>query len=229
MRQRGEPFFFWFSAALIVIVVAGFSTAALGRPGGVLATPIHLHVHGAIVLSWYLLLACQSRLIAAAAIEQHKRLGYLSVFLAAAIIIIGYLVVRSVLVRPDGVIAGRPAVYGAMFPVTDIVNFSIAYSLGLLSRARPRAHKRLMLIAAILMIDAAMARLVFGVGLPAPFILLAELALFAALLGYNLVTLRRPHWATLLGIVLYASAMVAKVNVESLHWWPGLLQTVFML
>ena len=47
-----------------------------------------------------------------------------------------------------------------MFPFTDIVNFVIAYGLAFANRRKPVAHKRLMLLSGMLMIDPAAARLV---------------------------------------------------------------------
>jgi len=229
MQSRSEAFFFWYTLLLMLIVISGFTTSAVGRPGGVLATPLHLHVHGAIFLAWYLLLAVQTRLIARGRRALHRRLGYASLLLALTIVIVGYLVTRSVLLRPDGVIAGRPALPGAVFPATDVVNFTIACCLGYLNRRRPAAHKRFMVLAGLLMIDPAMARLVLGLGLPGPLIFPAELALFAILIAYDVATRQRPHWATIAGLLLYLAALVVKLNVDSLAGWPQIFRAVFLL
>ncbi|MEM6913659.1 MAG: hypothetical protein AAF511_06750, partial [Pseudomonadota bacterium] len=157
----------------------------------------------------------------------HRQLGFLSLGLALAIIVIGYLVVRMTVLKPDGIIAGRPALIGAIFPTLDIINFAIAYSLGVLNRGNANAHKRLMLIAAIMMIDAAMARLIFGLGLPGTLIIRAEFSLLLAILVYDLVKLRRPHWATLIGMLLYIAAMRFKLSIDGVSWWPAFSQAFF--
>jgi hypothetical protein len=229
MQKRGEPFFFWFALLLIAIVISGFSIAAAQKPGGFLGIPLHLHVHGAIFLGWFVLLAVQARLIAAGNVVLHRRLGVLSVLFALAIVIVGYLVTRGALMRPDGMIAGRPAITGAVFPVFDLISFTLAYILGVLNRTRADTHKRFMLLAAILMIDPAMARLVIGLGLPLPVILVAELGLLLSLIAYDVITRKRPHWASVFGIVLYALPMAVKLNVEKLDAWPGIVRTLFVL
>lgn len=229
MTKRGEPFFFWMTLVLIAIVVSGFSLLASTRPGGPLATPLYLHFHGAVFLGWYALLALQARLIGGGQVALHKRLGQASVALAVAIVVIGYLVVRDAVHKPDMIIAGQPAIWGSVFPVLDIVTFSVAYTLGIANRANAPAHKRFMLLAAMMMIDAAMARLVLTVGLPEPLILVAELALFLALIGYDLISRRRPHWASLIGLALFGGAMAVKLNVNSLAWWPGFAKALFGL
>ena len=227
MVKRGEPFFFWMALVLIAIVVSGFSLLAFSRPGGPLATPLFLHFHGAVFLGWFVLLAVQARLAGLGNTALHKRLGLASVALALGIVVLGYLVVRFALQKPDMTIAGRPAIIGSVFPVWDIINFAIAYTLGFANRSNAASHKRFMLCAAILMIDPAMARLVLTPGLPGALILLFELALFAALIGYDVIRLKRPHGASLIGLGLFAGAMAFKLNIENFAWWPDFVRALF--
>ncbi|MEL6485696.1 MAG: hypothetical protein AAFQ13_00940 [Pseudomonadota bacterium] len=229
MTKRGEPFFFWMALVLIAIVVSGFSILAFSRPGGPLETPLFLHFHGAVFLGWFVVLALQARLIGAGHAGLHRRLGQASLALAVAIVIVGYLVVRFAVHKPDMTIAGRPAIIGAVFPIWDIINFTIAYTLGFINRSNANAHKRLMLCAAILMIDPAMARLNLGLDLPGILILVCEVALFVALISYDLIKLRRPHWASLVGLGLYASAMAFKLNIDTFDWWPRFVKALFGL
>ena len=112
-------------------------------------------------------------------------------------------------------------------PKPKLVNFVVAYGLGLLRRGDGDAHKRLMLCAAILMIDPAMARLVLGLGGPGVLIMVFEVALFGVLIAYDVTRFKRPHWASLLGLGLYAGAMTFKMNVESMAWWPGFMRALF--
>ena len=227
MREGREPFFFWMAVLLIAIVVSGFSIVGISRPGGPMATPLFLHFHGAVFLGWFVLLAAQARLMGAGAGELHKKLGLASISLALAIVVIGYFVVEGALAKPGFTIAGRPAVYGSVFPITDIVNFSIAYTLGVLNRGNSAAHKRFMLIAAMLMIDPAMARLVMSLGLPGMLILALEVSLFLALIAYDLIKLRRPHWASLIGLALYVVMFSFKLNIQNVSWWPQFIDVLF--
>ena len=227
MAKKSEPFFLVMAIVLIVIVVSGFSVLALSRPGGVMATPLFLHMHGAVFLAWFVLLAVQASLIGRGSVALHKRLGQISIALSIAIVVIGYFVVSQAIAQPDKTIAGRPAVIGSIFPVFDIINFTAAYSLGIANRASGNAHKRFMLASAILMIDPAMARLVFGFGGPGVLIMVLEVALFAAMLCYDFFKLRRPHWATLVALGLYIIAFTVKLNIDSITWWPGFVKAVF--
>ncbi|NRA29303.1 MAG: hypothetical protein HRU11_03495 [Parvularculaceae bacterium] len=212
---------------LITIVISGFSVAAFQRPGGPLAVPLFLHLHGALFLSWFILLAVQAGLISVGAHAWHKRLGMMSLGVAIAIVIVGYLVVANAVATPGAIIAGRPAPLGAIFPVLDILGFALFFSLGFLNRGNAAAHKRLMLIATLMMIDAAMARLDFSLGLPGMLILAREVALYLALIVYDLISLRRPHWASVLGLAAYLGAFAIKVNVAALPWWPQFVEIIF--
>lgn len=212
---------------LLGTVVAGFVPPSLSRPGGIASVPALLHVHGAVYVSWFLLFILQARLIGAGNVRLHMRLGQLSVMLFAAMLVLGYLVIRGALVNPEFSIAGLSPAASVMFPFTDLVNLSIAYTLALANRKTPDAHKRLMLLAGILILDPAVARLVMTLGAPPPVILLIELGFFAALFGYDIRTRRRPHWASLLGLGLYVLAMLSKLLVAKQPWWADFVYRVF--
>ena len=227
MSKSGEPFFFVMALLLIAIVIAGFGGLALQRPDGPFAMPLLLHLHGTVFLSWYILLATQAGLIGAGRADLHKRLGKASLVLAIAMIVLGYLATRHAYARPDWSIAGLSREGSAIFPATDIVLFVIAYLFGLANRRVAAAHKRLMLVAWMIIIDAAMARLMFVIGAPFPVIIAAELALVLALVAYDFVRLKRPHWASLFGVALMAASIAAKGVAPTLPWWPSVADTLF--
>ena len=225
--SRGERFYTIMAASLLAVVVAGFFPGAFLRDGGVLALPALLHVHGAVFVGWFLLLVAQASLVRSGNIAMHRRLGASSVMLALAIVVLGYFVIRGAYLRPDWSIAGLDRSTSVVFPFTDIVNFVIAYSLALWHRRNAQAHKRLMLLSALLMIDPAVARLVGWLGLPVPAILAIELAFFAAIIVYDVRTRRRPHWATMLGLGLYVAALVAKFTIAHSSGWANLVDRLF--
>ncbi len=222
--RRGEPFFLIMGLVLAVVVVAGFGSSILMRPGGIATVAPLLHVHGAVFFGWFVVFCLQARLIAAGNVRLHMTLGKASVVLAAAIVVLGYVVMRGAYARPDFSIAGLPPAPSMMFPFTDVVNFVIAYGLALANRRTPAAHKRLMLLAGILIIDPAAARLVFALGGPPPMIIALELALLGALIVYDLITRRRPHWASLLGLGLYIAALVAKFAMAGHPGWAEFVE-----
>jgi hypothetical protein len=219
--KSGERFFLIMGLILIAIVFGGFALPVLVRSGDVSAMPILLHLHGAVFFAWFLLFWVQAKLIGTGDVRLHMSLGKASVLVSTAMIVLGYLVLRGALAKPGFSIAGMPAAPSAMFPFTDMLNFIIVYGLALANRRVPAAHKRLMLLAGILIIDPAAARLVMSIGGLPPVILLLELALFAALITYDVMTRRRPHWASMLGLGLFVLALVAKLTVAQTPVWAS--------
>ncbi len=224
--QRGEPFFFAMGLILVAIVIGGFVPLALSRPGGFTAIPFLLHVHGAVFLSWFLLFCYQARLVGAGNVRLHMKLGKASIGLAVAMAVLGYAVMHGAYARPDFSIAGMSPAASMMFPFTDIVNFVIAYSLAFLHRRNAPVHKRLMLIACILIIDPAAARLVGNIGGPWPAILGLEMGLFLAVGIYDVRTRRRPSWPLMLGVTLFVAAMVAKLTVAQTPGWAAFVERI---
>jgi hypothetical protein len=229
MRQsrHGEIFFLVMGIVLLAVVLAGFLPPALSRPGGMASIPLMLHVHGSILLAWFVLFCTQAHFAGTGKLRLHMKLGTASVSLAVAIVVLGYFVIRAAYARPDWNIAGWSPAASVMIPFSDIVNFVIAYSLALVNRRTPAAHKRLMLLAGLLIIDPAIARLVGTLGLAVPFILILELFLFGALIVYDFVTRGRPHWSSLLGLGLYIGALLCKLFVAQQAWWASFVNIVF--
>lgn len=226
-NRRGEVFFPTMGFVLLALVIAGFVPPALSRAGGVIAMPWLLHVHGALFAGWFVLFIAQGLLIGADSTQLHRRIGWASLFLALAIVVLGFFVIGGAYARPGWSIAGLPPAASVMFPFTDIVNFTAAFALAFVNRYNPAAHKRFMLLAGILIMDPAVARLVFTAGLPAPTILAIELALLAALILYDMHSRRRPHWASLAGVALFAMAMSAKLVFARSAGWATFVEGLF--
>ena len=189
--------------------------------------PPLLHVHGGVFLSWFVLFTVQARLIGAGNVRLHMRLGQLSVSLAATMFVLAYFVMRHAYGNPDFSIAGWSAAASMMFPFTDMVNFAIAYGLALANRRVAEVHKRWMLLSGILMIDPAVARFAETTGGPPPMMLAIALAMFVALIVYDVRTRRRPSWATMCGFGLYIAALASKFTVAHTPAWANFVDAIF--
>ena len=225
--KGGEPFYQRMAIILTVIVIAGFGSAQVtGTAFGSVANPL-IMAHGAVFLGWYVLLIVQPRLIASDNWALHKRLGMISLALAALIVALGYWITREAYARPGFSIAGMDAAGSAIFPVTDIINFVIIYTLAFWHRKNAQAHKRLMLLAGLVMLDPAAARLVLSFGGPPPAIMAVHLALYAAFFVHDWKMRKRPHWATVTAFSLFVLAMIAKFTIAGGPWWAGVTARMF--
>lgn len=206
------------AAVLLAIVVAGFSRTFFGRAFfDVPPIPWYLIAHGFVLVSWFVLVVVQTSLVAAHRTDLHRRLGIVGGFVAAAVVVASLV---AIVYYPASVNAR-----GSMFDGTTLdpllvrtiawtdlaalATFVIYVGAALYWRRRSDVHKRLMLLASIGIVGPAVGRI-------APVLALAgapqwtqsgaSLLLFVgpalSLVVYDVVTRRRPHWATVVGIAV---------------------------
>jgi hypothetical protein len=120
--------------------------------------------HGVVYFAWLLLFLIQSRLIATRHVAWHRRLGLSSVVILALMIPLAYtttiaMVSRGYDLSGDLRIDSDP-LYGAVFPLCNLLIFSALTIAALAYRRRPEIHKRLMLFANIELMPAPLAHLI---------------------------------------------------------------------
>lgn len=157
--RRFDDFFSGMAVLILASVFVGF--APTYYLAGVFRAPLAnrlLHIHGAVFTCWIILLIVQTSLIAAGRADVHRRLGLFGFGLACLMVILGLLVATDSLARH-----GAPGAAGAegrafyAIPVTGILTFATLVYFALRNRFNPAAHKRLILIATIAILDAAFA------------------------------------------------------------------------
>lgn len=228
MRRRGEQFFCFMAILMIVLVVGGFGTTLLTRTSAVLSLPMVVHLHGAVFLSWFLCFFLQARFVQAGDMATHRRIGQFSLGLGLLMILSGYLVTRGAYAKPDFSIAGLSPSGSAIYPCSDILAFASAYFLGIATRRNSAAHKRFMLLAGLLILDPAVSRIVLvGLHWPGSIIVPIEGALIGILLVYDVSRLRQLHWASLIGMGLFAGMIVLKMTQGEQAWWHSTAKVLF--
>lgn len=210
---------------LVLAAVAGFaprSTAILA--GAMENPPIVVHMHAAVMVSWIALLAVQATLPVAGRLELHRKLGLAAVALAPAVLVMLTLV--TVARQTDA--AGTPAaqtVNNILFlQIRSILLFPTFVIWGMATRrSDPQTHKRMMLLATLMLLDAAIARmgwLPFN-EFPASYLAvhLYLLLLIAPALIYDAVRLGRVHRAWVIGLALLLPWVVGAELVWDSPWW----------
>ena len=150
-----------FTAFVWVAVLSGFGTDTfnhLSKYG--LDYPLIVHFHAVAFVGYLALFTVQVALIRMARADIHRRLGLAGAALAAIMVVLGP---ATALVVDAGRFSatGRTPEFLAV-QLTDILAFTGFTAAGLLLRARPAAHKRLMLLGLIYISDAGFARLLNG-------------------------------------------------------------------
>ena len=145
-----------------------------------------------------LLFIVQTALVAQHKVAVHRRLGIAGGVPAALMVVVGTVTALKLTAR-GGAPAGVVPLSFLMIPLSDMLFFGGFVAAALRLRANKEAHKRLMLLAYVSIIVAAVARLpgVLPFG-PLAFFGLAFLFIFAGII-YDVTTRRRVHSAYLWG------------------------------
>jgi hypothetical protein len=217
--------YFYFNMALACMAVAflGFAPTywlPLAR-GSFSGAPV-VHFHGLLFFAWTVYFAFQTWLAASGQTARHRSLGIIGVSLATAMSIFGFLVAVEAMKRSAAIGQTNEGIAFAIVPLSGIAFFAVVVALGIAANRRPETHKRLMLLASISLLDAAVARwfLTFlappgplgpppvPVTIPPAFV--AYLLLVAAIV-FDWRTRGRPH-------PVYIYGGLALVAVKLLNW-----------
>lgn len=222
-NPRADRWFFTGMAILFLLVTfAGFARtyylrAAFGSPP---LTPL-LHVHGLVFSCWLVMLVLQTGLVAANKRHLHRRIGMAGLGLAIAMVILGTVtaIARAHVAEPPP--GPLPRLAFLVIPLGDMLVFGVLCGAAFRLRRQLAAHKRLMLLATIAILPAAVARLPFdfiqAVG-PLAFFGIPDLLVVACAV-FDLTQLRRIHPATLWGgLFLVLSHPIRMVIAPTSAW-----------
>jgi hypothetical protein len=240
VSRNRSTFYFGMAIAMSVTVFIGFGPSfylnayfaeAVGRPP-LQALPAIVIVHGIVLTMWMIVLMIQTGLVVGGQVRWHRRLGIAGAVLAAAVVVVGIEAhiasVRRDLGAFDSVPFLRFVAFGGFL---SMIAFAGLASAAIGWRRRPEIHKRLILIATIVLLGAATARVssIVQLALPAlgplPFfdIVLNDLFL-VALLVHDWRTDKRLHGATLFGCLVVLG--MQALNNSPLPHHPAVLQIV---
>ncbi|HTZ84999.1 MAG TPA: hypothetical protein VMB66_17485 [Candidatus Acidoferrales bacterium] len=197
--RRFDHYFFSGTAWLMLaIVLLGFGPTYYWA--GVINAPLPnriIHVHAALFSCWMVLLVAQNSLALAGRVGIHRKLGLLGFGLACLMVVAGWIAATDRLVRGTAP-AGVDTYFFYIVPMTDIVIFATLIFFAFRARRDPPTHKRLIYIATVGILIAAIARFRFSWLFHKPehdaTVLYAFLLLLA---GYDLWSTRKVHRATL--------------------------------
>lgn len=234
--RNGRWFFVGMAVAAAVTVFLGFArTYYLKSLFPMPAFPWLFHIHGALFTAWMLLLILQVSLAASRRIALHRRVGLIGGLLVAPMLVSGSMAAIAA-ARGQGPISaavargqltrvgpGLPPLEGMVVPLTTMLLFGVFAGAGLSYRRRPDVHKRLMLLATIAMLPAAigraMARL-FGIANPALFFGATGLFVLAIVI-YDRRRLGRVHPVTLWGGLALMLSFPARLALGKTDLWLG--------
>ena len=223
VRKGGERRLYTWAAIIAVLVVfAGFARSYYMK--GMFGTPdlsALKHVHGLVMTAWFTLFLVQARLVATGRTRLHRKLGIAGGVLAGLVVIVG--TATALVGARNGATPGPPPLVFLAIPLGDMAVFLGLVCAALLYRKRSDYHKRLMLLASLSILTAAIARipaqLLQAGGLPAFFG--ATDVLILACVAYDTVKNRRLHPAMLAGALAVFASQVARFLIAGTPQWTS--------
>lgn len=209
-RLSERAFYGSMTAGIALVTFAGFArTFYLSSYFGTASalTPL-LIIHGSVMTAWTVLLVAQSALIATRRADLHRIAGLFGVALAA---LMALLLILVTVIRTREQMRSAPVLAEVVLTasVPEVVTFIGLMSAAVAFRRRSEYHKRLVIMAAVKLLPAAVGRLpIIGPAGPMAFFGGSDLFV-AALAVHDLVKLRRLHPATVWGgsVVLLSQAL----------------------
>ena len=195
--------------------------------------PLLFHIHGALFTGWMLLLVLQASLVASGRTALHRRVGWIGLSLAAPMLVTGSLVAIAA-ARGQGPISAAvrrgeltwvPVAIGPMEMLLNnlatMLLFGVFVAAGVAMRRRPDAHKRLMVLATIELLPAAIGRAAITIlGVFHPALLVGTTAFFVVAMAiYDRRSGGRVHPVTLwAGLALVLSFPTRLVLAKTDLW-----------
>ncbi|MGI9258885.1 MAG: hypothetical protein ACR2QQ_08620 [Gammaproteobacteria bacterium] len=246
-RENSSFIFVVMATLLVVTAIASFAPTSLAliarvSSGQQPAPPPVVHFHAASMSLWLLLLLTQSVLVSKQRIDLHRKLGLVSLILAPCILVSMYgmdlygvetfdvetTVVTSGVAPPEPVeqlkryASSILLIHGASYLL-----FPAFYIWAILVRRRDNeSHKRLMILATLVLMIPGLGRLLsitavlpdFGLSIidARHFYLLA---LIAPALAYDTVKRRAPHRSYTVGVALLVAWIITAHYLWAFPWW----------
>jgi uncharacterized membrane protein YozB (DUF420 family) len=218
-------FYTCMAMAILAAVVLGFARTFFLRPWfpdhPAPPEPFFL-LHGAVFAAWFVLLVVQPSLVAAGRTDLHRRLGQAGAVLAVVMVVVGIQGAIIAASRPGGFTGVPiPPLSFMAIPFFDMIVFPVLVGVAVARRRDAQSHKRLMLIASISLLGAAIARWPFELLAPPSPVVFFGLtdAFLLAIVAWDLATTRRLHPATLWGGLLVVLSQPLRLAISGTEPW----------
>lgn len=237
VRLKASYFYVWMAAICALVAFGAFAaTYWLQLPAGTFVGSPIIHLHAALFSAWTILLLSQTTLVVRGRLENHRAWGLVGISLATAMVFTGL----GATINTLGV--GLAAGYGdtslsfSVLPISTIALFAGFFIAAIVNIKRSEAHKRLILLATISLLQAAMARVFFvlitgggpglrpGLGPPPPLeiglvpSLVVELLILAGII-YDWRVRGRPHPVWLIGAGITTAVILVRGPFATTSAW----------
>lgn len=209
-------FFVAFALVAASLVLTGFGrTFFLPLARRTFSAPWFVYVHGTLFLTWIGLLTTQSILVARHRTTLHRSLGRVAAGLIPLMVASGVVVAFWASARDVRKGGGDEVVAFFCGELMDMLLFGVLATAALLTRRHPQAHKRLIVLATLAILGAAVGRIpvLDDVSNYVTF------ALLLCLVGYDFRVRPRLHPATAAGGLFLLAGTFSQNYIGSTSLW----------
>lgn len=208
--------FITFSLVIASLVLAGFGgTFFVPLARGTFSAAWIVYAHGALFLTWVGLLIAQSVFVARRRTSTHRRLGAVAVALIPLMVVSGVVVAFRSSARALESGGGDSVVSASGGELMDMLLFAVLGTAALVWRRHPQAHKRLIVLATLALLGAAVGRIP-GIGTAANYV---TFGLFLSLVGFDVRVRSAIHRATLVGGLFLLVGVFSQPSLGMTPWW----------
>lgn len=241
VRPKGEMFYVQMAVVCLAVALLGFAPTfwlPLAR-GQFHANPV-VYLHGSVFFSWGVFYIWQAWLAETNRLQRHRAVGLAGVSLATLMVVLGVLVSLNSTHLAAGAGQLDAALAFSFIPLSSIAFFAVFFVAAIVNARRREWHKRLILVAAVSLLGAAVARwgIVFFAppgppGPPPPFVdvppsVVADLLLVVAMIRDKRVT-GRVHPAYTIGLVSNLALKAIEAPFAATALWHGWAAAIYSL
>jgi hypothetical protein len=217
---------FFSAMALLILATVLFGFAKTYFLAGMVRAPLPnklIHIHGAVFSLWIVLLFVQIAFISTHHVKWHMSLGVFGFFWAILMVCLGVLAAVDALRRGSAPL-GLDAVTFFVIPMSGMFDFSVLTILAYRFRRNAEAHKRLIIIATIVLTNAAIGRWpVHILQAHPPLQDVVILAFMLLIVIYDRISLGRFSKATLWAMLFVVVTNAGRVPLGLSHPWHVLV------
>lgn len=230
-RDLTRQFYLYMAIACAAVAFLGFApTFFVPLASGSLKAPPIIYVHAAVFFCWSLFIVLQTWLAGSGQVARHRANGLVGIAIATAMTIFGFQAAIHSMKAAVSLGMTEQGLAFSIVPIADIAMFAVTFGLAVAAVRRPEQHKRLMLLAAISILDAPIARWFIvllappgavgpppvAVTLPPAFV---ALLLLVAAIVFDWRTRGRPHPVYLYGGGALVAVRLLELPVSGSRAW----------
>jgi len=238
---RSQSFYFSMCLACAAVAFLGFAPTYF-RPilaGGAKVSPV-IHIHALIFFSWSLFLVLQAWLVQSGQVMRHRAVGMIGVSLVTAMTIFGTLASITSMKTAAALGMRDQGLAFSIVPLGGIGFFAVVFAMAIAAVRQPESHRRLILLAAISILDAPIARWFIvllsppdAVGPPpvavtVPPALVASLLLVVAMI-HDWRSRGRPHRIYVIGFVALIALKILNLQLSETAAWRQIAGSLLAL